>query len=99
MCQGMGWFVLRQDHRGPAYRSFRATAAMDPEVQPAAVLLWAGAASERIAQIEARMDQMTGLSERTARLEAQMTYIRNSLLRIETKLDRARPTPLRESRP
>lgn len=93
---------MSADGRFPAERrlSLAAVAGAGAVIlQTAAVLLWAGAASERIAQIEARMDQMTGLSERTARLEAQMTYIRNSLLRIETKLDRARPTPLRESRP
>lgn len=70
-------------------------------LQTAAVLLWAGAASERITQVETQLQNMTGLSERTARLEAQMTYIRNSLVRIETKLDRAgdAPGPLRGGRP
>lgn len=55
-------------------------------VQSALGLVWAGAAGERLAQLERRAGPE--IVERTARLEEQMTAVRASLARIEAKLDR-----------
>lgn len=57
-------------------------------VQSALALLWAGAAAERIAQLERRADASAEIVERTARLEEQVGAVRASLLRIEEKIDR-----------
>lgn len=56
--------------------------------QTALGLVWAGAAAERIAQLERRASASTEIVERTARLEEQVAAVRQSLLRIEAKLDR-----------
>lgn len=58
-------------------------------VQTALGLVWAGAAGERLAQLERRADGSGEIIERTARLEEQVTAMRASLARIEAKLDRA----------
>lgn len=58
--------------------------------QSIAALLWAGAAAERLSQLEQRVDRTQQLIERTARLEEQAANIRLSLARIERKLDDAR---------
>ena len=60
-------------------------------VQTALALIWAGAAAERIAQLERRADATTEIVERTARLEEQVAAARASLARIETKIDRVKP--------
>jgi hypothetical protein len=57
-------------------------------VQTALGLLWAGAAAERLSQLERRADASSAILERTARLEEQMTAVRAALARIEDKLDR-----------
>ena len=57
-------------------------------VQTAGAFLWAGAVSERLADVEKRSDAVELLLERTARLEEQSTAMRASLDRIESKLDR-----------
>ncbi len=59
-------------------------------IQSALALLWAGAAAERITQLERRTDERSVLIERTARLEEQVITMRTTLERIEEKLDRAR---------
>lgn len=56
--------------------------------QTALGLIWAGGAGERLSQLERRADASGEIIERTARLEEQMTAVRASLKRIETKLDR-----------
>ena len=56
-------------------------------VQTALALIWIGAASERLNQLERRVDYSSQLIERTARLEEQVHYMRQSLDRIEQKLD------------
>ncbi|WP_306250991.1 hypothetical protein [Parvularcula sp. IMCC14364] len=56
-------------------------------VQTITALLWAGAASERLGQLERRADITGELIERTARLEAQNIYMRETLERIERKID------------
>jgi membrane protein implicated in regulation of membrane protease activity len=57
--------------------------------QSALALMWAGAAAERLAQLERRPDRSAELVERTARVEEQVTAMRASLARIETKIDGA----------
>ncbi|MEO0400299.1 MAG: hypothetical protein AAF224_12865 [Pseudomonadota bacterium] len=57
-------------------------------LQSALALIWAGAAAERISQLERRADLYGVIIERTARLEEQVAGVRASLHRIETKLDR-----------
>ncbi len=57
-------------------------------LQTAAALLWAGAAAERLSELERRATTSAVLIERTARLEEQTRAIRVSVERIEAKLDR-----------
>ena len=61
-------------------------------MQAVAGLIWAGAAAERLEQLERRVDASAELRVRTARLEEQSAHIRATVVRIETKLD-ARVTP------
>ena len=60
-------------------------------IQTAGALLWAGAAEARLAHLESRakIDAPMALpvAERLARLEEQMKMARDSLSRIETRLD------------
>ncbi len=58
-------------------------------IQTAGALTWAGAASERINQLERQVISDGDMGERTARLEVQAAYMRAALTRIEDKLDRA----------
>lgn len=55
-------------------------------IQAAIALLWAGAAAERLNQLERRAEVTAEVTERTARLEEQMYYVRSSLDRIEQRL-------------
>ena len=57
-------------------------------VQSFGALLWAGAAAERISHAEAEASRVQELAERAVRLEAQSASMRESLSRIEAKLDR-----------
>lgn len=56
--------------------------------QTAAALLWAGAASERLAALETRTERIGELVERTARLEEQTKAANAALGRIEARLVR-----------
>ena len=58
-------------------------------VQTAGAFLWAGAVSERLADLEKRADAVGVLLDRTARLEEQSIAMRALLDRIEQKIDRA----------
>ncbi len=64
-------------------------------VQSAGALIWAGAAGERLDQIERRLDEQDALSvpvaERLARLEEHAVHTRASLNRIEQRLDAQLP--------
>jgi nicotinamide riboside transporter PnuC len=61
-------------------------------VQAFGALLWVGGAAQRLDSIESRLANQSNVSERLARLEAEMAAARMSLGRIETRLDRgARP--------
>ena len=61
-------------------------------VQSAGVLLWAGAAAERVATLEERMAAAAPVAERLARVEAELGAVRLQLDRIERKLE-ARDAP------
>ncbi len=56
-------------------------------VQSAGVFIWAGAAEARISQLEAESYSYLSVAERLARLEEQMLMARQSLTRIETRLE------------
>ena len=64
-------------------------------VQSAGALIWAGAAGERLNQIERRLDEQDALSvpvaERLARLEEHAVHTRAGLTRIEQRLDAQLP--------
>lgn len=55
-------------------------------IQAAIALLWAGAAGERLNQLERRVDSTQQVIERTARLEEQIYYLRSTLDRIDVRL-------------
>lgn len=56
-------------------------------VQTAGALLWAGAAEARLSQLEIQAAADLPVAERLARLEEQMIGARQSLGRIERRLD------------
>jgi len=56
-------------------------------IQSACAFIWAGAAAERIDQLERRVNASQELIERTARLEEQVQMVRTTLTRIERKID------------
>jgi hypothetical protein len=58
-------------------------------LQTAGALFWAGSAAERISVLEKTAANNQTAIERVAVLEEQVTTIRQSLDRIEAKLDRA----------
>ena len=59
-------------------------------LQAAAALMWAGRASARIDDMQRRIEAQAPVAERLARLEEQATATRQSLDRIEAKLERSR---------
>lgn len=61
-------------------------------VHSAGVLLWAGAAAERVSTLEERVAEAGPVSERLARVEAEIAGMRVQLDRIERKLE-ARDAP------
>lgn len=56
-------------------------------LQAAAALLWAGKASARIDEMQRRLEAQAPVAERLARLEAQAEASRQSLIRIEARLE------------
>lgn len=58
-------------------------------LQAATALMWAGRASARIDDLQRRIDAQAPVAERLARLEAQADASRQSLARIEARLERA----------
>lgn len=56
-------------------------------LETAAGLVWAGKASERLDQVEARSLEAQAAALRLERLEAQLEDARASLARIEARLD------------
>lgn len=61
-------------------------------VQSAGVLLWAGAAAERVETLEERVRESRPVAERLARVEAELGAVRVQLDRIERKME-ARDAP------
>jgi type VI protein secretion system component VasK len=56
-------------------------------VQSAGVLLWAGAAAERVSTLEEQVREGRPVAERLARVEAELGAMRTQLDRIERKLE------------
>lgn len=56
-------------------------------LQTTGALMWAGAAEARLAALEIKAQQALPVSERLARLEEQMLMARQSLTRIEQRLN------------
>jgi hypothetical protein len=54
-------------------------------------LLWVGAAAQRLNILEANVSAQQPIVERIARIEAQMSGVRATLDRIETRIDREAP--------
>jgi len=57
-------------------------------VQTGGVLVWAGAAAQRIAVLEGQVAAHIPTTERLARLEARLDAVQAQLDRIEDKVDR-----------
>ena len=57
-------------------------------VQTGGVLVWAGAAAQRIAVLEGQVAAHVPTPERLARLEARLEAVQAQLDRMEDKLDR-----------
>lgn len=58
-------------------------------VQTGSAFVWAGATTERISSLEARVAESRPLHERLARVEAQLEVALHQLDRIEKKVDNA----------
>jgi len=56
-------------------------------LQTAGALIWAGAAEARIKMLEAEVSQTPPVNERLARLEEKVDLTRETVLRIEKRLD------------
>ncbi len=56
-------------------------------VQTAGVLLWAGAAAQRLDAVERKVDAGASVAERLARLEAELAAVRAQLDRMEQRLE------------
>jgi hypothetical protein len=56
-------------------------------LQTAGALLWAGAAAQRLDAVEKQMEARAGISERLARLEAELAAMRAQLDRIEHRME------------
>jgi hypothetical protein len=57
-------------------------------LEAVAGLLWIGAAAERLSALETNMAAQQSITERIARIEAQMTGVRATLDRIENRMDK-----------
>jgi short subunit dehydrogenase-like uncharacterized protein len=56
--------------------------------QTGGALVWAGRASARLDEVEARLDVQRPVVERLARLETQMAQVQASLARIEDRMEK-----------
>jgi len=64
-------------------------------LQTAGALFWAGSAAERISTLERTQASDQAAITRVAVLEDQIATIKQTLDRIENKLDRTSPSPAR----
>ncbi len=62
-------------------------------LQTAGALFWAGSAAERITALEQTAARDQAAIEKVAVLEEQVRAIKQSVDRIEAKLDRTQPSP------
>ena len=60
-------------------------------LQTAGALFWAGSAAERISDLERTVTSDQAAIQKVAVIEEQVRAIKDSLDRIETKLDRPQP--------
>jgi hypothetical protein len=60
-------------------------------LQSAGALFWAGSAAERIADLERTISSDQAAIQKVAVIEEQVRAIKESLDRIEVKIDRAQP--------
>ena len=60
-------------------------------LQTGGALFWAGAAAERIAEVERETRANSAVIERVVRLEAEVEAAHEALARIEMKIDRMAP--------
>ena len=60
-------------------------------LEAVAGLLWVGAAAQRLHVLGVSVAAQQPMTERMARIEAQMTGVRATLDRIETRIDREAP--------
>ena len=56
-------------------------------IQTASALMWAGAAEARINMLESEVSETPHVSERLARLEEKVDLTRQTVVRIEQRLD------------
>ena len=56
-------------------------------IQTGGALVWAGAAAERISNVEAELNGRKSVSERLVRVEAQLEDVRAQLGRIERRVE------------
>ena len=56
-------------------------------IQTGGALVWAGAAAERISDVEAELNDRKSVSERLVRVEAQLEDVRAQLGRIERRME------------
>ena len=56
-------------------------------LQTSGALIWSGRVGERLDQLEHVSDRASPLAERLARLEAEMRLARESLVRIERRME------------
>jgi hypothetical protein len=76
------------NHRWRLDRQVSAAVLVAVALQAATALMWAGRASARIDEMQRRLEAQAPVAERLARLEEQATASRQSLARIEARLER-----------
>ena len=75
---GRGWTLQRQVTLGVL---------LAIALQTSGALIWSGRVAERLDQLEQANDRAGPLAERLARLEAEMRLARESLVRIERRME------------
>ena len=78
MCEAENWSVQRQVTLGLIFAIL---------LQTSGALIWSGRVGERLDYLEQSSDRQSPLAERLARLEAEVRLARESLVRIERRMD------------
>ena len=68
-------------------KKFSAAVLLALAVQTGGVLVWAGAAAQRISALEDRVEAQASAAERLARLETGLLAVQDQLERIENKVE------------